>query len=77
MKIFGKTRIIILMASIILLQNCTKAAEGSATAPPPPELPVYTVITAPATVYQEFPTALEGKNNVEIRSQVDGYLDKI
>ncbi|WP_294222302.1 efflux RND transporter periplasmic adaptor subunit [uncultured Chryseobacterium sp.] len=76
MKIFGKTRIIILMASIILLQNCTKAAEGSATAPPP-ELPVYTVITAPATVYQEFPTALEGKNNVEIRSQVDGYLDKI
>ncbi len=77
MKIFGKTRIIILMASIILLQNCTKAAEGSAAAPPPPELPVYTVITAPATVYQEFPTALEGKNNVEIRSQVDGYLDKI
>ncbi|WP_294318245.1 efflux RND transporter periplasmic adaptor subunit [uncultured Chryseobacterium sp.] len=77
MKIIGKTRILILMASIIFLQNCTKAAEGSAAAPPPPELPVYTVITAPATVYQEFPTALEGKNNVEIRSQVDGYLDKI
>ncbi|SEM15097.1 membrane fusion protein, multidrug efflux system [Chryseobacterium taichungense] len=77
MKIFGKTRIIVLMASIILLQNCTKAAEGSNAAPPAPELPVYTVITSPATVYQEFPTALEGKNNVEIRSQVDGYLDRI
>lgn len=77
MKIFGKTRIIVLIASIILLQNCTKAAEGSNAAPPAPELPVYTVITSPATVYQEFPTALEGKNNVEIRSQVDGYLDKI
>lgn len=77
MKIFGKTRIIVLVASIILLENCTKAAEGSNAAPPAPELPVYTVITSPATVYQEFPTALEGKNNVEIRSQVDGYLDKI
>ncbi len=77
MKIFGKTRIIVLITSIILLQNCTKAAEGSNAAPPAPELPVYTVITSPATVYQEFPTALEGKNNVEIRSQVDGYLDRI
>lgn len=77
MKIPGKIRFIILISSIILLQNCTKAAEGGNMAPPAPELPVYTVITSPATTYQEFPTALEGKNNVEIRSQVDGYLDKI
>jgi len=77
MKIFGKIRFIVLISSIILLQNCTKAAEGSNAAPPPPELPVYTVISSPATTYQEFPTALEGKNNVEIRSQVDGYLDRI
>lgn len=77
MKIPGKIKIIMLITSMILLQNCTKAAEGSNAAPPAPELPVYTVITSPATTYQEFPTALEGKNNVEIRSQVDGYLDKI
>ncbi|KFE99503.1 RND transporter [Chryseobacterium formosense] len=77
MKIFGKIRFIVLISSIILLQNCTKAAEGSNAAPPAPELPVYTVISSPATTYQEFPTALEGKNNVEIRSQVDGYLDRI
>ncbi|WP_370900037.1 efflux RND transporter periplasmic adaptor subunit [Chryseobacterium gossypii] len=77
MKIPGKTRIIVLISSIILLQNCSKAAEGSNPTLPAPELPVYTVITSPATTYQEYPTALEGKNNVEIRSQVDGYLDKI
>ncbi|WP_308006649.1 efflux RND transporter periplasmic adaptor subunit [uncultured Chryseobacterium sp.] len=77
MKIFGKIRFIVLLSGIILLQNCTKAAEGANAAPPAPELPVYTVITSPATTYQEFPAALEGKNNVEIRSQVDGYLDKI
>lgn len=77
MKISGKIRFILLISSMILLQNCTKAAEGSNMAPPAPELPVYTVTTSPATTYQEFPTALEGKNNVEIRSQVDGYLDRI
>lgn len=77
MKISGKARIIVLIASAILLQNCTKAAENSGAAFPTPELPVYTVISSPATTYQEFPTALEGKNNVEIRSQVDGYLDRI
>jgi membrane fusion protein (multidrug efflux system) len=77
MKIPGTIRILLLITSIILLQNCSKAAENTNQAPPAPELPVYTVITSPATTYQEFPTALEGKNNVEIRSQVDGYLDKI
>ncbi|MDQ0783088.1 hypothetical protein QF044_002942 [Chryseobacterium sp. W4I1] len=44
MKIPGKIRFIVLISSIILLQNCTKAAEGSNAAPPAPELPVYTVI---------------------------------
>jgi len=77
MKLPGNIRIIILISSIVLLQNCSKAAEASNQAPPAPELPVYTVIASPATTYQEFPTALEGKNNVEIRSQVDGYLDRI
>ncbi|WP_265428216.1 efflux RND transporter periplasmic adaptor subunit [Chryseobacterium sp. YIM B08800] len=77
MKTTAKAKLIVLISSIIFLQNCTKAAEGTNAAPPAPELPVYTVTTSPATIYQEFPTALEGKNNVEIRSQVDGYLDKI
>ncbi len=77
MKTITKIKFIVLLSSIILLQNCTKAAESAGALPPAPELPVYTVITSSASTYQEFPTALEGKNNVEIRSQVDGYLDKI
>ncbi|PZU80096.1 MAG: efflux transporter periplasmic adaptor subunit [Chryseobacterium sp.] len=77
MKITNNSKLIVLISSIIFLQSCTKAADNAAMAVPTPELPVYTVITSPATTYQEFPAALEGKNNVEIRSQVDGYLDKI
>ncbi|MCW2471420.1 membrane fusion protein (multidrug efflux system) [Elizabethkingia anophelis] len=73
-----KSGIIILLSGIILLLNsCSKASETTGQAPPPPQVPVYTVVSSPATTYQEFPAALEGKNNVEIRSQVDGYLDKI
>jgi membrane fusion protein (multidrug efflux system) len=43
----------------------------------PPQLPVISVSTAPATTYQEFPATLEGKVNVEIRPQVEGYIEKI
>ena len=56
----------------------SSSAENSAfAAPPPPQLPVIAVTTAPGTTYEEFPASLEGKVNVEIRAQVDGYLQKI
>jgi membrane fusion protein (multidrug efflux system) len=60
MKIPGKTRLIVLISSIILLQSCTKAAEGSM---PHHQLLNFRFIplSPPATTYQEFPTALEGK----------------
>jgi len=42
-----------------------------------PSLPVLTVANVDATTYREFPALLEGKVNVEIRPQVDGYLDAV
>ena len=78
MKMLKTTGTILLLSGIIfLLNSCTKASQTSGQAAPPPEAPIYTVISSPVTTYQEFPAALEGKNNVEIRSQVDGYLDRI
>ena len=44
---------------------------------PPPQLPVMQLQTAPATTYQAFPASVQGKVNVEIRPQVDGYLQKM
>jgi membrane fusion protein (multidrug efflux system) len=44
---------------------------------PPPQLPVVAVTTTAATTYKEYSASLEGKVNVEIRPQVEGYLDKI
>lgn len=45
--------------------------------PPPQSLPVITLSEVPATTYQEFSASLEGSKDIEIRPQVEGYLDKI
>jgi len=68
------------LGSVIIVEcGCTSSAAENNTMsmPPPPQLPVVTVTTTPATTYQQFPASLEGKVNVEIRPQVDGYLEKI
>ncbi len=44
---------------------------------PPQALPVITVASMPATTYQEFTASLQGRKDIEIRPQVDGYIDKI
>lgn len=44
---------------------------------PPPQLPVVAVATTPATTHKEYSATLEGRVNVEIRPQVEGYLEKI
>lgn len=70
--------LIYLGALLIIECGCTpSAAENTGMNMPPPQLPVITITTAPATTYQDFPATLEGKVNVEIRPQVDGYIEKI
>lgn len=66
------------VVSIILYSCGSSAAPGAAMgAMPPPQLPVVAVVTSPATTYKEYSASLEGKVNVEIRPQVEGYIEKI
>ena len=44
---------------------------------PPEQLPVITVSSFPATTYQEYTASLQGRKDIEIRPQVDGYIDRI
>ena len=61
-----------------ILYSCTSSSgKGGSGAMPPQPLPVITVITMPATTRQEFTASLEGSRDIEIRPQVDGYLDRI
>jgi membrane fusion protein (multidrug efflux system) len=41
------------------------------------QLPVVAINPLPATTYQEFTASIEGTRDVEIRPQVNGYIDKI
>lgn len=76
-----QSQLFILIAGAIIIgtaYSCSEsAAENTTGAMPPPQLPVVAVKAAPATTYQLFPASIEGKVNVEIRPQVDGYLQKM
>jgi membrane fusion protein, multidrug efflux system len=72
------TQVSLIGLAAIIVYSCN-SSEGSAGnfQQPPPALPVVAVTTIPATTYQEFSASLEGSKDIEIRPQVDGYLEKI
>ena len=61
----------------ILFYGCSSSAGESMPAQAPQSLPVVAVSIMPATTYQEFSASLEGSKDIEIRAQVDGYIDRI
>ncbi|SEV89257.1 membrane fusion protein, multidrug efflux system [Chitinophaga sp. YR573] len=66
------------MLLLAVLTGCASSSAKTENAGmPPAELPVLKVAAVPATTYREYNATVEGKVNVEIRAQVDGYLDKI
>ena len=66
----------LILGLAILLYGCAQKQEAPTT-PPPPTLPVVEITSGQATTYQEYPASIEGKVNLEIRPQVDGYLDNV
>ncbi len=71
--------LVLLSAAIIALGYSCSDSSANTGMPqmPAPALPVLSVNVVPATTWQEYAASLEGKTNVEIRPQVDGYLEKI
>lgn len=61
---------------VLLLISCTDK-NASAPAQAPPTLPVLHIAHSTASTETEYPVALQGKTDVEIRAQVSGTLDKI
>ncbi|MGZ3752160.1 MAG: efflux RND transporter periplasmic adaptor subunit [Mucilaginibacter sp.] len=60
----------------LTLYSCSSKPQ-TAVVPPPPSLPVATVVSGTDTTYQEYPASVEGTVNVEVRPQVSGTLDKV
>jgi len=69
--------IVLIIVSFVLYACNSSSGNPGAYQMPPQVLPVITVADMPATTYQEFTASLQGRKDIEIRPQVDGYLDKI
>jgi membrane fusion protein (multidrug efflux system) len=75
-KINSVIAIALALLALLFIASCS-SAPAAAPAPAPPALPVQTVASSTVTTYQEYPAAIEGTVNVEIRPQVSGALDKV
>jgi membrane fusion protein (multidrug efflux system) len=62
---------------VMVLESCHSSDGNSGYAPATVSLPVITLSNKPFTSYQEYSATLEGIKDVEIRPQVNGYIDEI
>lgn len=79
MESLRDTKALLLLIAIgIILQSCkSSSANPEMQQKQAPLLPVIAVSSIPVETYQEYSATLEGKVNVEIRAQVDGYIERI
>ncbi|MFN0255435.1 efflux RND transporter periplasmic adaptor subunit [Pedobacter ureilyticus] len=75
-KLFNEWIILLVLAVMLFLASCTGKAEPMAAAAPP-ILPVATVSTGEQETFVDYPAALQGTTDVEIRPQIAGTIDKI
>jgi len=69
---------VIFILVVSAITSCSSSSANVADATQPPQaLPVVEISQMPATVYQEYSASLEGSKDIEIRPQVEGYIDRI
>ena len=79
LKILDNMKLLLAAALLIgLMLSCSPDKNGQPqAAAAPPALPVYTIASATAVTDSEYPAALQGTVDIEIRPQVNGNLEKI
>jgi membrane fusion protein (multidrug efflux system) len=71
------TALLCSLSTAIIFYACNTSSGNAGIMQPPQSLPVLTITSVPATTYQEFSASLEGSKDIEIRPQVEGYLERI
>jgi membrane fusion protein, multidrug efflux system len=65
------------IAALSILSSCGNKEQQAAPQQGPAPFPVQTVSREDATVFEEYTANLEGRQNVEIRPKVNGFIQKI
>jgi membrane fusion protein (multidrug efflux system) len=63
------------LLAAFVLYGCASKTQNTAT--PPPAVPVLTMTADTVTTYQQYPASIRGTDEVEIRPQVSGTLDRV
>jgi membrane fusion protein (multidrug efflux system) len=64
-------------ASAVIISCNSSSGKPPTMSPSAPALPVISLVSMAATTHLEFSASLEGTKDIEIRPQVDGYLERI
>ncbi len=75
-KLFNEWIILVALTIILFLASCSQQPAPMA-APPAPALPVITVSESSAQTFVDYPAAIEGNADLEIRPQIAGTIDRI
>jgi membrane fusion protein (multidrug efflux system) len=75
-KLFNEWIILLILTVILFLSSCVGKSEPMALAPPP-SLPVSTISATNQETFVDYPAAIQGTTDIEIRPQVSGTIDKI
>jgi membrane fusion protein, multidrug efflux system len=68
----------LIISALITFVSCQNSPANTGYAPPPPAvLPVITITGRSFETHQEYTASLEGSNDIDIRPQVSGYIEKI
>lgn len=69
---------ILFAALILVLAGCSSKTPDAAAPPAAPEaFPVVQITAASATTFSDYPATIEGTTDVEIRPQVEGFLEQV
>lgn len=71
--------LLLVSVAAIALYSCNSSSgnQSAQMAAQPPALPVFVIAKTEATTFQDYSASLEGSKDIEIRPQVEGYLEKI
>jgi len=70
-------KLLILSTLVLFLYSCSDSAAAPGSGDNVQALPVMQINAATAVTEAQYPASIEGATNVEIRPQVDGFLDKL